>query len=67
MDDLDRAKDTELLYRQQGMRNKRPEGPRATGVCLYCEEPCAGRWCSIECRDSWSEEQRISRGASLTT
>lgn len=32
---------------------------KATGQCLYCEEPLpeGRRWCNAECRDEWEREQ----------
>lgn len=40
--------------------SRKPAGPIATGMCLYCEEIVADgvRWCSAEHRDNWEKEQR---------
>lgn len=37
---------------------RRPEGPEATGLCLYCGVPAEGRWCDRLCRDGWEFERR---------
>ena len=39
---------------------RKPEGPSATGICLFCGEPVGGgvRWCDAECRDDWERALR---------
>ena len=41
--------------------SKRPEGPAATGRCLWCDEIVDDgvRWCSSECAHDWHEESRL--------
>lgn len=41
------------------LRRRLPQGPAATGECLWCGEPLdAGRrWCDAECRDAWQANQ----------
>lgn len=43
--------------------SRKPEGPVATGRCLYCEEPLpkGQRWCDAEHRDQWLREQKGGR------
>lgn len=45
------------------LKQRKPEGPQATGFCLNCDEPLAdgARWCDEHCRDDWQQDQR--RGA----
>jgi hypothetical protein len=42
------------------LKARKPEGPEATGECLYCQEPLAEgrRWCDAECRDAWQYDQK---------
>lgn len=61
MDDLDRAQALNDLSLAHALTVRRPEGPPATGRCLYCEEPTEKRWCSADCRDLWQEERRVKR------
>lgn len=37
-----------------------PQGPVATGTCLFCETPLPRhtRWCDPECRDAWQAEDK---------
>lgn len=56
MDDLDRAEERSSQDLALALTVRKPEGPQATGSCLYCEEPTTLRWCSAECRDQWTEE-----------
>lgn len=57
MDDPDRATIREENARDDALRERKPEGPVATGQCLNCEKPLAdgARWCDSECRDEWQE------------
>lgn len=61
-DDLDRAAEREALDRDLALRVRRPEGPAATGACLYCGEPLPSgvRWCATECRDDWERLDKRS-------
>jgi hypothetical protein len=40
--------------------SRRPDGPKATGYCLHCDELLAptSRWCCADHRDQWEKEQR---------
>jgi hypothetical protein len=42
------------------MRMRKPEGPAATGRCLYCDEILHDqrRWCDAEHREQWEKETR---------
>lgn len=60
-DDSDRATNYEERARQSAMvTSRKPEGPKATGWCLYCGKPLVAlgglprRWCDTECRNEWS-------------
>lgn len=61
-DEIDLAQEREYLATQNSMRMRKPEGPLATGRCLYCDsllEP-GRRWCDSICREEWETES--SRG-----
>ena len=55
MDDIDRGCELEEKYREAALAVRKPEGPKATGECLYCGEAVDGgrRWCGAACRDLW--------------
>lgn len=58
-DPSDRATEQEELARAAAIANcRKPEGPAATGYCLYCYEEIAGgrRWCGPEHRDLWQKQ-----------
>lgn len=45
--------------------SRRPEGPKPTGRCHWCEEPVASaaRFCDSDCRDDYQRfEARKARG-----
>lgn len=46
--------------------SRKPEGPVATGRCLYCDEIVGDdqRWCDSGCRDEWMRERRLKGGKS---
>jgi len=48
-----KALEADIKYR------RRPDGPKATGKCLYCN--CAltpgVRWCDKGCQEDWETEQ----------
>ncbi len=56
-DQLDQAAIFEERDREAALNIRREEGPKATGFCLYCEEPTEGRWCDSDCARQWEEEQ----------
>jgi hypothetical protein len=58
-DIVDQANEVAELHRQAGIKQRRPEGPKATGECLNCGEPVASprRWCDAACRDEWEKSQ----------
>lgn len=59
MDDADRAQMEMEREQERLLRQRRPEGPAATGACLWCEEPVPDgyRWCDAACRDAWEASQ----------
>lgn len=56
-DNLDRANDELEMSLAQALQLRKPEGPKATGECLWCEEPTILRWCSAAHRDAWERDQ----------
>lgn len=60
MDPFDQASEFEQLRRDIAMRQRKPEGPAPTGVCLFCGEPLAPglRWCNRDCLDDWVRAER---------
>jgi len=38
-DDIDRGCELEEKYREAALAVRKPTGPRATGACLWCDEP----------------------------
>jgi len=61
-DDIDRGCELEEKYREAALAVRKPEGPRATGECLWCEEPVddGRRWCGPDCRNMWEAEAKKS-------
>ncbi len=59
MDQFDRATQLEELDRDEALKYRKPEGPQATGRCLYCAEPVEDgrRWCGVECRNFWERHR----------
>ena len=47
-------------FRDVALRQRKPEGPKSTGHCLFCnaELEHGRRWCDAECREMWGLEQR---------
>ncbi len=60
MDEADRANQEVERGLSEALRQRRPEGPVATGRCLCCDEPVEEprRWCDSICRDDWQRIQR---------
>lgn len=58
MDDIDRANALAERERQAAIAARKPEGPRATGRCLWCDTPLelSRRFCGPECRDDWEAD-----------
>ena len=56
--DLGAAREQQDL--ELALKQRRPAGPAATGVCLNCEDPLPEglRWCDEHCRDDWQADQR---------
>ena len=54
-DDIDRAQREVDRLHAEALRMRKPEGPTATGRCLFCDEILDDhmRWCNSECRDAW--------------
>lgn len=58
-DNLDIAAEREELARSLAQTIRKPEGPIATGRCLFCDETTGDsqRWCDAMCRDAWELEK----------
>lgn len=57
----------EEQFREMALNNRKPDGPAATGHCLYCNAalPNGRRFCDEWCREDWSlieESKRRHRG-----
>lgn len=61
-DIIDDANHQAELALQFQLRNRRTEGPAATGFCLFCTTPLSegARWCDAGCRD---DHERATRAA----
>lgn len=55
-DIFDIASELEELRREKAIKFRKPEGPKATGKCLWCGETVEDgrRWCTVDCRDMWA-------------
>lgn len=44
-------------------RTKVSDSPKATGKCLFCDEPIQpkARWCDKDCMDDWQREEDAKR------
>ena len=71
MDQFDAATEIEMRDRELSIKRRRVEGPKATGACLWCNEPVADglRWCPAtnpgeSCMAEWeyAESRRRSCG-----
>lgn len=63
VDIADQASLVEQRLLEAALRNSKQntETAKPTGYCLYCGEPVEGskRWCSIECRDDFEQDQKL--------
>jgi hypothetical protein len=50
---------TELMLQES--LSKRQKVPEKTGLCLECEAPTEGAFCSRECREDFEARERINR------
>ena len=55
-DVFDIASENEERYTEKARQFRKPEGPKATGECLWCGEELEDgrRWCGASCRDMWA-------------
>lgn len=63
----DDASMREEQFLEAAPATRKPDGPVATGRCLYCnaELPDTRRWCDKWCQEDWTleiESQRRHRG-----
>ena len=54
MDDADKITEAHLRY---SLTMRKPV-PEKRGTCLWCIEPCAGAYCSSDCRDDHQQYLR---------
>lgn len=58
-DEADRAqRDIDRFNAQAIIRSKRVV-PTKTGYCAYCGEPCADKFCDVDCLNDWEREQKM--------
>ena len=59
----DDASMREEHFLKVALSTRKPNGPAATGRCLYCnaELPDTRRWCDEWCRDDWNLEQEAMK------
>lgn len=61
-DNLDRANEEAEIGLAQALQLRKPEGPKATGECFWCDAPTILRWCSPAHRDAWEvQANHLSR------
>lgn len=62
-DNLDRANDELEMGLAQALRQRKAEGPKPTGYCLWCDETVGDtlRWCDAWCRDQWEAHHKPNR------
>ena len=63
----DDASMREEQFLKVALSNRKPDGPVATGRCLYCNAELSDirRWCDKWCQEDWTleiESQRRHRG-----
>lgn len=56
-DPLEQAEEATELWLAESLRN-RAKVPEKTGLCLACDEPTEGAFCSGDCREDY---ERIAR------
>lgn len=62
-DDADIAEQETSRLLELRLAVRKPEGPKATGFCLNCDDgplEQGHRWCDATCRDEW-EQMRGSK------
>jgi len=57
-DEADAGNEMAAKLQEAYLAVRKPNGPEATGKCLYCGEEVEGRWCDSGCRDAWQKQQR---------
>lgn len=58
-DIIDTANDYAEVLTEAARQYRKPEGPKATGFCLNCEEVVAEgrRFCDFDCMTQWEKRQ----------
>lgn len=56
-DEIDRANDYTQVLTDAAVAFRKPEGPKATGFCLNCEEAVeeGRRFCNFDCMTDWEK------------
>ncbi len=64
-DMFDLASEREEMDRTIALRVRKPEGPKPTGRCLWCDEPVeeGRRWCDAGCRTDWERRSKAKTGS----
>jgi hypothetical protein len=57
-DPLDEAERFTNLFMAEAL-SKKQTVPEKTGLCLACEEPTTGAFCSTECREDYERVERL--------
>ena len=59
-DVFDIASELEELRREKAIKFRKPEGPKATGKCLWCGESLEDgrRWCDRACCAAWERARK---------
>lgn len=59
-DEADRASGDVELFNAVAAAYRKPEGPKATGFCLNCEEAVeeGRRFCNFDCMTDWERRVR---------
>lgn len=62
-DIADRAAEQNAAAEMADLSRRMPEGPIATGACLYCGSglPHGMRWCDKACQKDWQVEEDAKR------
>lgn len=58
-DIIDTANDYAEVLTEAARQYRKPEGPKATGFCLNCDEAVAEgrRFCDFDCMTQWERRQ----------
>ena len=63
-DPVDMASEHEAMFLSIALTHRKPEGPQATGECLWCgggELAQGRRWCDAECRNEFETHTKTQK------